>query len=93
MARQGFLNDNYHTGNALYLWDHYQDYRNRDGFLEEQAVIDNNLVTANGTAALEFTNLVLQMIDFSTEKKINKIIDLYKIGFYNYCERYGHPFA
>lgn len=92
LARNGLLDGYQHTGNAQYLWRKYINYHNDDDYIEKQAVIDRNLVTANGTAALEFTNLVLKMIDFTTELEVNKITDLYELGFYNYCERYGNPF-
>lgn len=93
LAKNGLLTHYRHTGNAQYLWSNYQQYQNKTDFVGQQAVADRNLVTANGTAALEFTNLVLKMINFNTVKKINKITDFYQMGFYNYCERYGHPFA
>lgn len=61
-------------------------------FLEKkQAVRDRNLVTANGTAALDFTELTLGLIgDHQADAK--RAVDLYRLGFYDYCEKYGNPF-
>jgi putative intracellular protease/amidase len=52
LAKNGLLTDFRHTGNALYLWKDFDQYQNKSDFLEEQAVHDHNLVTANGTAPL-----------------------------------------
>lgn len=91
LARKGFLNEFQHTGNALYLWHTFAKYQNQNGFVKKQAVKDKNLVTANGTAALDFTELTLELIgDSKAEAK--KETDLYRLGFYTYCNQYGNPF-
>lgn len=92
LARNGLLDGYKHTGNSQYLWRKYINYHNDNDYMNEQAVIDNNLVTANGTAVLEFTNLVLKMIEFNSDDQVNKMTDLYKVGLYNYCHQYGSPF-
>lgn len=91
LARSGFLNDYRHTGNAQYLWKTYQNYHNQNGFVKAQAFRDKNLVTANGTAALDFTELALDLIG-EGEKAAKKEVDLYRLGFYDYCRKYGNPF-
>lgn len=83
LARNGLLDGYQHTGNAQYLWRKYINYHNDIDYIDKQAVVDNNLVTANGTAALEFTNLVLKMIKFSSDEEVDKLTDLYRLGFYN----------
>lgn len=92
LAKNGLLTNFKHTGNAQYLWKDYARYINKDDFEQKQVVRDHNLVTANGTAPLEFTKQVLKMINFSSDEQINKDIDLYKLGFYKYCSKYGNPF-
>ncbi len=74
------------------MWKNYTKYVNKDDFEQKQVVRDHNLVTANGTAPLEFTKQVLKMISFSSDEQINKDVDLYKLGFYKYCSKYGNPF-
>lgn len=91
-AKNGLLTNFKHTGNAQYLWKNYTKYVNKDDFEQKQVVRDHNLVTANGTAPLEFTKQVLKMISFSSDEQINKDVDLYKLGFYKYCSKYGNPF-
>jgi putative intracellular protease/amidase len=92
LAKNGLLTNFKHTGNAQYLWKNYTKYVNKDDFEQKQVVRDHNLVTANGTAPLEFTKQVLKMISFSSDEQINKDVDLYKLGFYKYCSKYGNPF-
>nr|WP_255313976.1 MULTISPECIES: DJ-1/PfpI family protein [Amylolactobacillus] len=93
LARNGLLSHYRHTGNAQYLWQNFKEYTNHEEFIEQQAVKDRNLVTANGTAALEFTHLVLKMINFAAESEIDKTTDLYTLGFYNFSAKYGIPFT
>lgn len=91
LAKNGFLNNYQHTGNAQYLWRDFPEYQNQAGFLKKQAVRDRNLVTANGTAALDFTELTLGLIgDHQADAK--RAVDLYRLGFYDYFEKYGNPF-
>ncbi|PTJ62461.1 type 1 glutamine amidotransferase family protein [Staphylococcus saprophyticus] len=92
LAKNGFLNTYSHTGNSKYLWNQYQAYTPQRAFVEEQAVKDDNLVTANGTAAVEFTDLVLKLIDFDSIENINKTTFINKHGFYGYCNTYGNPY-
>lgn len=92
LAKNGLLNDYVHTGNALYLWNEFQKYNGHQKFLEQQAVIDQNLVTANGTAIVEFLELVLILIDFDTAESIKRKIFMIRKGYYAYCKRYGNPY-
>lgn len=92
LAKNGLLTNFKHTGNAQYLWKDFDQYQNKSDFLEEQTVCDHNLVTANGTAPLEFTKQVLKMIKCKNSEQIDKDIYLYEFGFYQYCKEYGNPF-
>ncbi|HAT55141.1 MAG TPA: glutamine amidotransferase [Lactobacillus sp.] len=91
LAKEGLLTGYKHTGNAQYLWQKFPNYKNEDDFQEKQVVSDRNLVTANGTAALDFTEKVLQMIGFS-ESEIRMAVELHKLGFYAYAAKYGNPY-
>ena len=56
LAKHGFLNEIKHTGNGLeqlQLWGG-GNYTNKAGYMNEQAVSDKRIVTANGTGYLEF---------------------------------------
>lgn len=92
LANHGFLEGYRHTGNDRFLWQDYPNYQTPENFYERQAVSDRNLVTANGTAALEFTECTLQLIGDSLIQS-KKEVDLYRLGYYGYREKYGNPFV
>ncbi|PTI37245.1 glutamine amidotransferase, partial [Staphylococcus succinus] len=92
LARNGFLNKYKHTGNSVYIWQNYKKYKSENEFLEKQSVSDNMLITANGTAPLEFTESILREIDFDSDKNIEKTIFMNRFGYYKYYEKYGNPF-
>ncbi|MEB8126485.1 type 1 glutamine amidotransferase family protein [Staphylococcus succinus] len=92
LARNGFLNKYKHTGNSVYIWQNYKKYKPENEFLEMQSVSDNMLITANGTAPLEFTESILREIDFDSDKNIEKTIFMNRFGYYKYCEKYGNPY-
>ncbi|MDZ5783100.1 type 1 glutamine amidotransferase family protein [Marinococcus luteus] len=93
LARNGFLNHFRHTGNSAYFWQDYESYNPDAEFMEKQAVKDKNLVTANGTEPIEFTELVLHMVNFDTAEEIEKTMYMYRYGYYEYAEKYGSPFS
>lgn len=93
LAKNGFLNNHDHTGNSLDYWNDYENYNPTSNFFEKQAVKDKNLVTANGTASIEFTNLILELIEFDTYDNIEKITYMNRFGFYKFSEKYGNPYS
>ena len=93
MARNGLLNNFKHTGNDLNLWSTFDQYSNKDHFQFKQAVRDQHLITANGTAPIEFEQLILESIDYAERSEIEKTIYLHRHGFYEYFKKYGNPFT
>ncbi len=79
----GALNGAKHTANDLTELKQYSNYTNEQGFIHRQAVADNKVITANGTAALEFAQEVLRALSVATEEKIKGWYDFHKLGFYN----------
>lgn len=72
MAKHGFLNTVKHTGNGLEqlkIWGG-EYYTNLNGYVHAQAVSDNNIVTANGSAALEFAKELLLLLKNDTLERI-----------------------
>ncbi len=92
LAKNGLLTPYKHTGNALFFWNEYENYSTPENFLEVQCVRDKNLITANGTATIDFTEEILEALDFETEKIRHREIGLQRIGYYEYVEKYGNPF-
>jgi len=83
MAKHGFLNHIRHTGNGLEqlkLWGG-ENYTNTEGYVHEQAISDHNIVTANGSAALEFTKELLLLLENDTPERIEMFYQFNKQGF------------
>lgn len=81
LGMNGFLNDIKHTSNALEELKKYpSNYTGEKKFLRQQVVFDKNIVTANGTAFLEFAKEILILLNVDSEKNINDFYHLYKQG-------------
>lgn len=83
LAKCGFLNTVRHTGNGLEqlkLWGD-ENYTNPDGYIHEQAVSDKNIVTANGSATLEFAKELLLLLENDTPERIEIYYQFNKQGF------------
>lgn len=89
MAKHGFLNTIRHTGNGmeqLKLWGG-DNYTNADGYVHTQAVSDKGIVTANGSAALEFAKELLLLLENDTPERIEMYYQFNKQGF---CELFPY---
>lgn len=85
MAKRGFLNNIKHTGNCLdqlKIWGG-DNYTNPNGYVNAQAVPDANIVTANGSATLEFAKELLLLLENDTPERIEMYYEFNKQGF---CE-------
>lgn len=83
LAKHGFLNNIKHTGNGLEqlkLWGG-NNYTNQAGYINEQAVSDKRIVTANGTGELEFAKELLLMLENDTPEQIEMFYHFNKEGF------------
>lgn len=83
MAKLGFLNAVKHTGNGLEqlkLWGG-SNYTNPNGYIHAQAVCDRNIVTANGSATLEFAKELLLLLENDTPERIDMYYQFNKQGF------------
>ena len=83
MAKCGFLNNVKHTGNGLEqlkLWGG-ENYTNQDGYIHVQAVSDKNIVTANGSGALEFAKELLLLLKNDTPERVEMYYQFNKQGF------------
>lgn len=85
LADNGFLDDIAHTGNSLsYLKEKAPFYTGDKFFKEKQSIIDGNIITANGTASLEFVrDILIKLNMLNSEKVVLDWFKLFKEGFYN----------
>ena len=82
MAKHGFLNSVKHTGNGpeqLKLWGG-DNYTNPDGYIHTQAIKDKNIVTANGSAALEFAKELLLLLENDSPERVEMYYQFNKQG-------------
>lgn len=91
LATRSLLTGYRHTGNAQILWQNAAAYQNPKDFEATQVVADRNLVTANGTAAIDFAKAVLKQLDLFTDQD-QQTLNLQQLGYTNYCQQYGDPF-
>lgn len=70
-AQNGLLDSRWHTSNDLtYLKMVCKDYNGAKYYKNEAAVTDGNLITASGTAPLEFAQHVLEVLDVFSPKTL-----------------------
>ncbi|RDU38165.1 glutamine amidotransferase [Neobacillus piezotolerans] len=84
MGANGWLNEIKHTSNDLNVLKNYakENYRNEMNYVLEQAVTDGKIVTANGTASIEFAKEILNLLEAYPKEQINQLIDFHKLGYY-----------
>lgn len=81
MAKHGFLNHVKHTGNGLQLLKMWGgNYTNEEGYVNEQAVSDGRIVTANGTGQNEFAKELLLLLENDTPDTIERYYQFYQQG-------------
>lgn len=79
LAKKGLLDSRNHTSNDLdYLKMVVPNYSGEKYYKTYASVSDDNLVTASGTAPLEFTFQVLKLLDVFKEEALNSWLNLYK---------------
>lgn len=85
LAIHGLLNEVKHTSNQLDLiiqQDHQQHYRGQANYLLHPVVYDQQIITANGFASLEFTQQILLSLELDTPQKIAQYYHFFKFGLY-----------
>ena len=83
LAAHGYLNEVRHTGNTLVMLRAWggDRYTGAARYEERQAVRDGNVVTANGTGALEFTRECLLALGVATPEAVEASYAFNKHGF------------
>ena len=83
LGMHGFLNEVKHTSNGLDYIKQYagEKYTGEAHYINKQAVRDENIVTANGTAPLEFCREILYVLEADTPEIIEESYQFYAGGF------------
>ena len=80
----GALNDVLHTSNdmnALKQWAG-SAYTGETKYIAKQAVRDKNIITANGTAPMEFAKEILLALNVASEETVLEWYNFHKLGYY-----------
>ncbi|MBQ8824041.1 MAG: glutamine amidotransferase [Ruminococcus sp.] len=80
----GILNDVNHTSNDLNDLKQWAGsaYTGEKRYIAKQAVSDKNIITANGTAPLEFAKEILVALKVADNEKIMDWYNFHKLGYY-----------
>ncbi|MBP9479152.1 MAG: glutamine amidotransferase [Sebaldella sp.] len=82
LAENGFLEKNKHTGNSVeYIKACAPNYKGEQNYINKQAVRDGNLITANGSAAVEFSREILEKLEVFDENKLKEWYNTFKKGY------------
>lgn len=84
LATTGVLNEVTHTGNDLADIKRWAgaSYTGEQYFVHRQAVRDGKIITANGTASLEFAKEVMLALQAASVEAITTWYEFYKLGSY-----------
>lgn len=82
LASLGALNSVRHTANNVEELQALESYTNVLNFIARQSVSDKGVVTANGTAPLEFAVDILRALNVADESRIMEWYTFHKLGFY-----------
>lgn len=83
LAYNGYLNKVEHTGNSVeYIISNCPNYTGNNYYLEKQCATSDYLITANGTATLEFAKEIMKYFKVKPEEEIEQWYQFNKKGFY-----------
>ncbi len=80
LCRHGFLNHVKHTGDSPELFLSQEGYTGGDLYMQAQVVVDNGFITANETAAVEFTYEIFKILKVDSDEEIEIWYDNFKNG-------------
>ncbi len=87
MAENGYLNQIKHSGNTLeFMKSQAPNYRGDQYFIEEQAVCNSNIVTANDTGSLEFAKEILLLLKAKPEASVLEWYNKNKFGLFHFLK-------
>jgi putative intracellular protease/amidase len=72
LGQHGYLDERPHTSNNLefYLKEKAPAYKGEEFYRKEPCVVDGNLITANGTATVQFAEAIFNKLNVSEEKDL-----------------------
>jgi len=80
LGKHGFLDKVKHTGNNLKRFQKEAGYNGQDSFITAQVVVDQGIITANETAALEFAREIFRVLKIHSDEDMDEWYDEFKHG-------------
>ena len=81
LGRTGILDEIKHTSNDInYLKGIAPEYKGEDLYQNTLAITDNNIITANGIAPIEFAREVFKIVNLYNDEHLEKWFQLFKNG-------------
>jgi len=92
LGMSGLLNEKKHTSNTLedLIAAAQENYTGSQNYLHAQAVRDGRLITANGSAYLEFAREVLTALNAYPIDYIESSYQFYKLGYIDFIDSMNH---
>jgi putative intracellular protease/amidase len=89
LGMNGVLNDISHTSNRLHELQEAagENYTNEAQYQEQQAVRTGNIITANGSAFLEFGKEVMTALESAPQAEIDEWYDFFKSGYHEFMKK------
>jgi len=94
LGAMGILNGIEHTSNRLESLQKFagEAYSGESSYINQQSVRCGNIITANGTANLEFTRDVLIALGIMSAEEAEEWYRFYKLGLHD-AAKAGHPWC
>lgn len=84
LAYNNYLDNVEHTGNSMeYIISVCPNYKGKNKYINKQCVSNNEFITANGTAKLEFTREIMRNLQLKPNEEIDAWYQFNKNGFYS----------
>ena len=92
LGMSGLLNEKKHTSNTLedLIAAAQENYTGSQNYIHAQAVRDGRLITANGSAYLEFAREVLTALNAYPIDYIESSYQFYKLGYIDFIDSMNH---
>lgn len=80
LCKHGFLNNVKHTGDSLELFQGVQGYKGEKLYIPAQVVVDDGIITANETAAVEFAYEIFKILNIDSDEEMSEWFDNFQNG-------------
>lgn len=80
LCKHGLLNNVKHTGDSLELFQKQKEYIGDAFYISAQIVVDNKVITANETAAVEFAYEIFKALNIDSDEEMAQWYDNFKNG-------------